>query len=68
MSLWMELMWYSEILHLFQNKCRYGFRVSQTYIGLTGFIKNTTFVSPVKFIIKIDSMMYLMIVIVYYDY
>jgi hypothetical protein len=50
-----------------QNKWRYSIHADQTFSSLTTFIENiTTFVSLNKFIIKIDSTIYLLIPTMYY--
>jgi hypothetical protein len=42
---------------------------SQTFSNLTKFVEIlATFVSPNKFIVKIDSMVYVIILIIYYKY
>jgi hypothetical protein len=52
-----------------QNKCRYSFRIGQTFLSLIGFIKIISNICSLnKFIIKIDSKIYLMILIMYYKY
>jgi hypothetical protein len=52
-----------------QNRCRFGFRAGQTFLTLTRFIEILAiFVSSNKFIMKIDSIIYLMILIMYYKY
>jgi hypothetical protein len=55
-----------------QNKCRYSFRMGQTFLSLTWFIEIISNIwSLNKFIIKIDSKIYLMILIInimYYKY
>jgi len=58
-----------QLLSLSLFKCRYGTCVGQTFLNLTRFVEILAiFVSPNKLIMKIVSMIYLMILIMYYKY
>ena len=50
------------------HKCRYDIRTDQTFISLTRFAENISNIYISKFIIKIDSMVYLRILIMYDKY
>jgi hypothetical protein len=51
-------------------KCRYSICTGQTFLSLTRYIENilTTFIFLNKFIMNINSTIYLMILIMYYKY